>query len=147
MKSPCEKQVQAYACPGTCERIVAAGTSRAKAPTCCAPTCRRRRPRSMVEVYAVDGGRSVVPGTEERTFHSASLSSKGAARQSPRDGSVSGASPWGHLKTSAAAPASLDSEASGGRRREHSAAYTHASPGTFIQTAQRRHRSAHDRRP
>src|SRR6266403_2519931 len=29
MKSPCEKQVQAYACPGTCERIVAAGTSRA----------------------------------------------------------------------------------------------------------------------
>src|SRR5437762_13876707 len=46
MKSPCAKQGQAYACPGTCERIVAAGTSRAKAPTCCAPTCRRRRPRS-----------------------------------------------------------------------------------------------------
>src|SRR5437667_309382 len=38
--------VRAYAGPGTCERIVAAGTSRAKAPTCCAPTCRRRPPRS-----------------------------------------------------------------------------------------------------
>src|SRR2546421_10176745 len=101
----------------------------------------------MVEVYAVDGGRSVVPGTEERTFHSASLSSKGAARQSPRAGSVSGVCALGHLKTSAAAPASLDSEASGGRRPEHSAAYTQASPGPFIQTAKRRPRRAHDRRP
>src|SRR6267143_4157709 len=100
----------------------------------------------MVEVYAVDGGRSVVPGTEERTFHSASLSSKGAARQSPRDGGVSGVCALGHLKTSAAAPASLDCESCDGRGRERSAAYTHASPGTFIPTAQRRHRSAHHRR-
>jgi hypothetical protein len=58
----------------------------------------------MVEIYAVDRGRSIIPGTEERTFDLASLSSEGAARQSPRDGSVSGVSALGHLKTSAAAP-------------------------------------------
>jgi hypothetical protein len=72
-------------CSGRCERVVGAGTSRAKAPTCCAPAGGNAR-GVMVEIYAVDPGRSVISGIEERTFDSASLSSEGAARQSPRDG-------------------------------------------------------------
>ena len=52
--------------------------------------------RAVVEVHAVDRGRGVVPGAEERAFDSAVVSSTGAARQGARDGGVSGLRALGH---------------------------------------------------
>jgi hypothetical protein len=52
--------------------------------------------RAVVQVYAVDGGGSVVPGLEERAFDSALVSSVGAARQGSRDGGVFGLRAVGH---------------------------------------------------
>ena len=52
--------------------------------------------RAVVEVHAVDGGRGVVPGAEERAFDSAFVSSTGAARQGSRDGGVPGLRALGH---------------------------------------------------
>ena len=57
------------------------------------------------QVHAVDRGRSILSGTEERAFDSAVVPSTGAARQGARDGGVPGLCPVGHPETSAEAPA------------------------------------------
>ena len=69
------------------------------------------------------------------------------ARQSPRDGGVSRLCALGDLETSAEAPASLGSPAIGVGCRQRSATLSNESSGLVIQTAQRRHRLAHHRRP
>src|SRR5260370_24112783 len=60
--------------------------------------------RVVVQVYATDGGRGIVPGIEERAFDSTSVSPTGAARQGPRDGGLPGVCALGHFETSAEAP-------------------------------------------
>ena len=60
--------------------------------------------RAVVEVYAVDRSRSILPGIEERAFHSAFVSSTGAAREGSCDGGVPRLRFVGHAETSAEAP-------------------------------------------
>jgi Transposase DDE domain len=102
---------------------------------------------AVVEVHAVDRGGSVVPGTEERACGSTTVPSERTAGQGPRDGGVSWLCALGDLETSAEAPASLGSQAIGVGCRQRSAAFPNESSGRVIQTAQRRHRVAHHRRP
>ncbi len=103
--------------------------------------------RVVGEVHAVDGGRGIVPGIEERAFDSAFVSSAGAARQGSRDGGVSGLRALGHAQTSAEAPASDRPEAIGERSRERPADVADEGDRAAVHAAKRRHRSSHYRRP
>src|SRR5579864_818665 len=97
----------------------------------------------MVKVYAVDGGRGGIPGTEERAFHPAFISSTGAARQGPRHGGVPRLRSVGHVETSAEAPAYAGREAIGERSRQSPATFADESARPAFHPAKRRHRSAH----
>ena len=60
---------------------------------------------TVVQIYAVDRGGSLVPRAEKRAIDPAVIPSTGAARQGPRNGSVSRLRSVGHSQASAEAPA------------------------------------------
>jgi hypothetical protein len=60
----------------------------------------------VVQVHAVDRGRSVLPGVEERTVHQTLVPPTGATRKSSRHGRVPRLCTMGHPETSAKAPVS-----------------------------------------
>src|SRR5207253_2482039 len=69
--------------------------------------------RAVGQVHAVDGGRGVISGLEERAFDPAFVSSAGAARQGSRDGGVLGLRTLGHAQTYVETQAKLDPKALG----------------------------------
>ena len=104
--------------------------------------------RVVVEVHAVDRGRSVFPGAEERAFDSAFVSSVGAARQGPRDGGVPRLCAVGHAETSAEAPSPRSTP------KPSASGVDNAQPlspmkaiCSAVHPAKRRHRSPHHRWP
>ena len=103
--------------------------------------------RAVVEVYAVDRSRGIVPRAEERAFHSAFVSSTGAAREGSRDGGVPRLRAVGHAEASAEAPAGDRSAAVGQRSRQCPAHVADEGDCAAVHVAKRRHRSAHHRRP
>src|SRR6266516_2712355 len=100
----------------------------------------------MVEAHAVDRGRSVLPGTEERAFDSTAVSSTGATRQGSRDGGVPGLRALGHIEASTQATSSDCAEAIGERSQQRSAVLTDACTGSALHAAKCRHCPSHYRR-
>ena len=100
------------------------------------------------QVHAVDRGRGVVPGTEERAFDSAVVSSTGVARQGARHGGVPGLRAMGHFEASAQAPAgdrATSHRASGVEQR--AAVVADEGSRSAFHPAKRRHCSPYHRWP
>jgi hypothetical protein len=102
--------------------------------------------RVVVQVYATDRGRGIVPGIAERAFDPAFVSPTGAARQGSRDGGVSGLGAVGHLETSTEAQAHAGCQAIGERCRRRPANDAHESHRAAFHPAKRRHCSSDHRR-
>src|SRR5579872_5530219 len=102
---------------------------------------------TVVEVHAVDRGRSFLPGAQERTIDSTAVSSTGTARQSPRDGRVPGLCALGYFETPAQAAPVDKTETNRRWDGRRSAVHTAASTFTVIDSTNRRHCPAHHRWP